>query len=71
MIDQQLFSKSEDDLLLDIGRALSRNAVTAFPRSIEQLKSRAEDWIQVNREEIRGRLCRNQAVRQLAQQRFR
>jgi hypothetical protein len=67
---KQLFQKSEDELLVEIGHILSKNDLTALPRPIEELKDGATRWIQANWESIKRQLCSNQTIRQLAAKGF-
>ena len=70
MINPELMKKSQDELLVEIGRALAATDLTALPQTPEQLKRHASRWLDTHWEAIRQRLCSNDKVRQLANDGF-
>lgn len=56
MVDQRdLFSLSEDELLLEIGRELDRGHVEAQPRPVQAPRRRGERFVQERIEDCRNR----------------
>ena len=70
MIKPQILNKSQDELLVEVGRALCAGDLTALPQTPQQLKNRASRWIDANWETIKSRICSNKDVRQLAKDGF-
>lgn len=47
-----LFGKSEDDLLIDLGLALSERTISMLPMNSDRLKQKAEAWLLQKRDVI-------------------
>lgn len=70
MINQDLLDKSEDELLAEIGLALSESDLMALPESAKHLRKKASQWIVASWDSITSQICANQIIRQLAEDGF-
>jgi len=64
--ESNLISLSEDELLIELGKALEADSLGAFPRPIVVLKQRGREFFERKLGECQEIICPNNTVRELA-----
>jgi len=63
---QHLLSSTEDELLLDLGRALTEEDLGALPQNLDALRERSTRWLNARKTQLQSLICKSEKVQQLA-----
>ncbi len=66
----EFLSLNEDELLIEIGLALDKDSLDAFPKPIAILKQRAEKFLIVQKKEYQDLICNSKKIQALASEGF-
>src|SRR5688500_7838060 len=70
MMRQDLFEANEDDLLMEIGKALLSDSADALPRSRQEIIELSRRWVDAQTINCRNILCGNRVIKELGGEGF-
>lgn len=70
MTEQELFNAQEEELLIEIGKAILPSSLNALPRSRREILELSNRWVSVQTDKCRHLVCSNATIKELSDDGF-